>query len=279
MLINLFDSNFTGSPCSTAFQRPRYFGYVRNNVDFDGITIFTDEWINNPIVDHVQSRYKIGWLHEPYCLHPETYQSALANMHKFNFIMTYDADLLYKFPDNFRFAPYGGCWLDQRDWGIKPKTKLCSMLIGSKMSTDGHRIRHDIADMIKQQDYEVDFYGVKGQPVEYGQEAKRRVLADYHFSIVTETCREDNLFTEWLLDCFALGTIPIFWGAPNIGQYFDAKGILQFDTVDRLQKILAGLNTDQWVSRLSNVYLNQLKMGEYAVAEDWLYLNVLRYLT
>lgn len=274
MVINLFDSNFQGSPCSVAFQQSRYTEYIHQQMAFDGVTLFTDEWINSPVVDHVQSRYKIGWLHEPQCLHPETYTKALENAHKFDFILTYYNDFL-DLP-HFRFAPYGGCWINRRDWGIKPKTKLCSMLIGSKMSTDGHRIRHEIADMIEREGFEVDFYGTRGQPASYGQETKHRVLADYHFAIVTETCREDNLFTEWLLDCFALGTIPIFWGAPNVGQYFDHKGILQFDTVDRLQKILAGLNTEAWVSRMSSIYLNLLKMGEYAVTEDWIYLNVLR---
>lgn len=276
MLINLFDSNFAHSSYSTAYQESQHIEWVRGLMAFDGVTIFTDEWINNPIVDKVQSRYKIGWLHEPYCLHPETYHGAQVNRHKFDFILTYDTDLLNDIPEKFRFAPYAGTWLARRDWGIKPKSKLCSMLIGSKLSTEGHRIRHEIAEMIEREGYEVDFYGIKGMPVDYGQETKYRVLADYHYCIVTETCREDNLFTEWLIDCFALGTIPIFWGAPNIHQFFDTKSILQFDTVDRLDKILAGLTTGQWVKQLSSVYLNLLKVGEYAVTEDWLYLNVLR---
>lgn len=274
MVINLWDSNFAHSPYSTAYQESQYIRYKRGLTEFDGVTLFTDEWINNPVVEYVQSRYKIGWLHEPQCLHPDTYTKSLQNSYKFDLILTYHNDFL-DLP-HFGFAPYGGTWINRRDWGIKPKSKLCSMLIGSKMSTDGHRIRHSIADMIGQMGYEVDFYGERGTPVGYGQETKYKVLADYHFSIVTETCREDNLFTEWLLDCFALGTIPIFWGAPNIGQYFDPKGILQFDTVDRLQKILAGLTVDQWVSRLSSAYLNLCKMDDYAVTEDWLYLNVLR---
>lgn len=244
---------------------------------FDGVTLFTDEWINNPIVDEVKSRYKIGWLHEPYCLHPKTYQDAVGNQYKFDFILTYYQPLLdYDPARKYRFAPYAGTWIDRRDWGIKPKSKLCSMLIGSKLSTDGHRIRHDIADMIEREGYPVDFYGVRGEPVEYGQDTKLKVLGDYCFSIVTETCREDNLFTEWLLDCFAVGTVPIFWGAPNIHEYFLPEGILQFDTVDRLQKVLSRLSTALWAEKLSAAYTNLLKMQQYAVTEDWLYLNVLK---
>lgn len=276
MITNLFDSNFERQECSVLGKTSEHISYIKRQMAFDGVTLFTDEWINNPVVDEVRSKYKIGWLHEPYCLHVQTYEKALENRRKFDFILTYHPPFLDEYSDRFRFAPYAGTWIDQLDWGIKPKTKLCSMLIGSKMSTDGHCIRHDIADMIQEQDYPVDFYGVRGTPVNYSQETKLQVLEDYCFSIVTETCREDNLFTEWLLDCFAVGTVPIYWGCPNVYQFFDVRGILQFDTLDRLQKILLGLSFKKWVERLSSTYVNLVKMREYAVTEDWMYLNVLR---
>lgn len=243
---------------------------------FDGVTLFTDEWINNPVVSEVKSKYKIGWLHEPYCLHPDTYQKAFRNLSKFDLMLSYSNGIL-DYGVNTRLCIYGGTWINQNDWGIKPKTKLCSMLIGSKMSTEGHRIRHEIAEMIDANGFEfVDFYGARGEPIGYGQETKYKVLSDYCFSIVTETCREDNLFTEWLLDCFALGTIPIFWGAPNIHQFFDVKGILQFDTVDRLYKILTGLNWGRYIERLQSAYENLLKLKDYRITEDWMYENVLK---
>lgn len=277
MLVNLFDSNFNGQPCSVAYQESHYIEYVRGQMQFDGVTIFTDEWINNPIVNEVQSRYKVGWLHEPYCLHPLTYETAYINAHKFDFILTYDKSFIEDNPAKFRFAPYAGTWINQRDWGIKPKTKLCSMLIGSKMSTEGHIIRHSIADMIESNGFEfVDFYGVRGESVGYGENTKYRVLSNYCFSIVTETCREDNLFTEWLLDCFALGTIPIFWGAPNIHKYFEIDGILQFDTIDRLEKILRRINDIWYTGTLLPAYRNLRHLKWYAVTEDWIYENVLK---
>lgn len=277
MLCNLFDDNFRHDSFSTAYQTSQYIQWVRDLSAFDGVTIFTDEWINNPIVDRVQSRYKIGWLHEPYCLHPETYHNVLFNRDKFDLILTYKTITdLWEFDSKFKFCPYGGTWIDKSDWGIKPKTKLCSMLIGNKMTTEGHRIRHEIAEMIKEQGYNVDIYGIGGQKVGYGQDVKKLLLGDYCFSLAIETCREDNLFTEWLLDCFALGTIPIFWGAPNIHRFFEPAGILQFDTVDRLQKILGGLSAGQWVKQLPAIYMNLLTVKDYAITEDWLYLNVLR---
>lgn len=276
ILVNLHDSNFAHDNFSTAHQTSEHIKYVRGLMSFDDVTLFTDEWINNPIVDEVKSRYKIGWLHEPYCLHVPTYECAEQNFDKFDLILTYHQPFLNKYPDKCKLTIYGGTWIDKTQWGIKPKSKLCSMLIGSKMSTDGHRIRHDIAQMIEEAGFDVDFYGAKGTPTEYGQNAKYASLSDYCFSIATETCREDNLFTEWLIDCFALGTIPIFWGAPNVHEFFDVDGIIQFDTVDRLQKILSGLNWIQYMKRLGSAYENLTRVKDFAVTEDWIYQNVLK---
>lgn len=276
MLVNLFDFNFRQSVCSVAYQTPERIQYVRDLTTFDGVTIFTDGYINDGSVDRVRSRYKIAWLHEPYCLHPDTYQAALQNAHKFDLVLTYYQPYL-DLGRNFRFCPYAGTWIDKKDWGIKPKTKLCSMLIGSKMSTDGHRIRHDIANMIEREGYPVDFYGSRGEPVGYGQDTKYKVLADYAFSICTETCYEENLFTEWLLDCFALGTIPIYWGCPNVeemGFYF----IVDFYTPNHIAQYFKTnvISMERYETSVSTIYKNLVSMQQYAITEDWLYLNVLK---
>lgn len=273
MLVNLFDFNFRQSVCSVAYQTPQHIEYVRDQHEFDGVTLFTDGYINDGSVDRVRSRYKIAWLREPYCLHPDIYEAALTNAHKFDLVLTYYQPYL-DLGRNFRFCPYGGTWIDRRDWGIKPKTKLCSMLIGSKMSTRGHQIRHEIADMIEREGYSVDFYGVRGEPVGYGQDTKLKVLSDYCFSIVTETCREDNLFTEWLLDCFAVGTIPIFWGCPNVDRFFD--GVWDFDSPDQLRNYLEHVTGFTYSIITGHTLTNLEKMQQYAVTEDWLYLNVLK---
>jgi hypothetical protein len=275
MLINLFDFNFRQSVCSVAYQTPQHIQYVRDALDFDGVTLFTDGYINDGSVDRVRSRYKIAWLREPYCLHPDIYEAALQNAHKFDLVLTYYQPFL-DLGANFRFCPYGGTWIDKRDWGIKPKTKLCSMLIGSKMSTEGHRLRHKIADMIELMGHSVDFYGVRGEPIGYGQETKLQVLSDYAFSIVTETCRERNLFTEWLLDCYAVGTVPIYWGAPNAGHLFGWSGVLEAVTVRDFSDWLQNIDMNEY-AKLQPAIENSLeKMQQYAITEDWLYLNVLK---
>jgi len=152
------------------------------------------------------------------------------------------------------------------------------MWIGDKMATEGHRIRKEVADMIESEGFPVDFYGSRGVPVGYGQETKCKVLADYAFSICTETCYEENLFTEWLLDCFALGTIPIYWGCPNTDGFFDDSGILKGSSVKNIESILYDIeHGHEVISEFDNERQHNLAiMQDYAITEDWLYLNVLK---
>jgi len=272
MLVNLFDDTFRHDICSTAWKTPRHIEYVRDRMEFDGITLFTDGYVNkSELVNSVRSLVKIGWLHEPECLHPDTYADSLKNRNHFDFILTYYAPFL-EMPV-YQFAPYAGTWIREAQWGLHPKTKLCSMLIGSKMSTRGHRIRPEIATAVNEF---VDFYGTRGTPTDYSPDTKYRVLADYAFSIVVETCRQNNLFTEILLDCFTVGTIPIFWGAPNVSDFFNAEGVLSFETVEECQAITSSLSLELYQSRMQAIADNFQRVREYAITEDWIYNHILK---
>ncbi len=268
LTINLFDANFRQSVCSVAYQTPEHICYVRSRAFWNGITLFTDGHLFDGTVNRVNSPVKVGWLREPRCLWPQHYEQAPAVVDKFDFILTYCKHLL-KLP-GFKFAPYGGIWIDRQHWGMKDKTKLVSMLYGSKLSTDGHKLRHSIASAIGD-DFGIDYYGHRGQATAYGPETKLLVLGDHMFSIVGETCRENNLFTEILLDCFAVGTIPIFWGAPNIGTYFNINGMLVFETVSELLLILNRLSTNLYRTMLAAARENLALAKRYAVTEDWMY--------
>lgn len=270
MIVNLFDNTFRHDVCSTAFAVPAHFSYVRDQYRHDGVTLFVDGFTDWASSDHARSPVRLGWLHEPRCLIPELYERAPANASRFDAVLTYDAELL-RLP-GFRFMPYGGVWIERRHWGIGRKSALCSQLVGAKTATPGHQMRHRVAalGMFPQQ------FGVYGQAVDYSAETKRRVNQPYYFTIVTETCRSENLFTEWLLDCFAVGTVPIFWGCPNVGEFFDPAGILSFETAEQCAELVAGLSVGLYHAMLPAIRHNLRMVEQYSVAEDWLYANVLK---
>ena len=95
---------------------------------------------------------------------------------------------------------------------IHEKTKLASMIYSWKNWSPGHKIRHQVADLVQG----LDLYGSgPNNPINFKEEG----LKDYYFSITIENSKSKNYFTEKILDCFACGTIPIYWGCPNIGDY------------------------------------------------------------
>lgn len=267
--VNLFDSNFGEHPGSTAYQTPEAVTYVRREMAWDGITVFTDQWMLNPVVDEVRSRVKVGWLREPYCLQPNTYEQHLRLRHKFDFTLTYDLAFLTAWPEAYRFCPYGGSWIGERDWGIPPKTRNCSMLVGTKMATEGHRMRRAAAERVATGG-RVDLFGAMGTPVDYGPATKIRTLRDYRFSIMTETCYEPNLWTEWVGDALALGTVPVLWGCPNIGEFFNRQGFVLWRDAGELEAVVPYLTAEEYDRRWAAVAENQARMEEYRCTDDWI---------
>lgn len=59
----------------------------------------------------------------------------------------------------------------------------------------------------------------------------------------------NNYFTETLVDLFRYGTVPIFWGCDNIGEYFNLDGMLTFNSGPGLFKILDRLSPEEYFKR------------------------------
>lgn len=277
--INLFDSNFPGQACSVATQTPQLMRYVRNVMDWPGITVFTDNFMYSPIVDDVQSKYKIGWLHEARSLHPENYERIGEVAHKFNAIMTHDADLLasgsyYYYSPGTPMGPFmktirGGSWVPLEAWGMYPKTKNVAMILSEKSQLEGHQLRHAIAAA----GLPIDLYGPQHTPIGHD---KALAYKDHRFAVVVEACKEDNFFSEHLVDALAYGCVPIYWGCPNIGLYFDIAGIIRFDDVIGLFDRLAWANEQAYMHMAPALIVNQALARFYAITEDWQVEHCLR---
>ena len=108
----------------------------------------------------------------------------------------------------------------------------------------GHQLRHQIIREMSNTDINirVDIMVRVYQP--FGH--KKEGLLSYQFSIVIENCQENDYFTEKLVDCFVCKTIPIYWGASNIGEYFNVKGMFIFQTLEELWLILRNLTGETY---------------------------------
>lgn len=262
--VNLFDSTFVGQACSVALQTPMLMRYVRGLMHWHGITVFVDGEMYSPVVDDVESRFKIGWLHEARALHPENYTRIGMVASKFNAIMTHDAELLAT------GAPFiktirGGSWVAPEQWWMYPKSKNVSMILSDKTQLEGHRLRHAIA----RAGLPIDLYGPSYTPI--GND-KAQAYRDYRFAVVVEACREDNFFSEHLIDALAYGCVPLYWGCPNIADYFDPDGMETFNTVAEL----ADYFNLSYLNKAPALIVNQTFGRAYAITEDWQIARTLR---
>jgi len=146
------------------------------------------------------------------------------------------------------------------------------MILSNKKITSGHRLRHEIAERVS-----VDIYGGSYMYLPYTvtrpfapdhspchlSNQKYRGLKDYRFSIVIENCKEDYYFTEKLIDCFLSGTIPIYYGCPSIGNFFNLDGILPFTTREECEAWLREISVSMYEAKLSCVRDNFERAKKY----------------
>lgn len=264
--VKIDDTLFAHDFYSTCFQKSKYINWDRTPVkDTDKLVVYTDNSIKKV---NSKVKIKIGWLLESPAITENEHRWVKYANHQFDMIFTHSRELL-ELNDKFKFLPTGGCWIEQKDQMVYEKSKMTSIIASSKNYTDGHKLRQSI---IQKKPSGVDVFGRGHADIDY----KLKGLADYRFSIVIENTKKDYYFTEKLIDCFATGTIPIYWGCPSIGNFFKNEGILTFDNLDELNIILANLNSELYESKLDAVVENFNRSKEYIIAEDYMYEKYLR---
>jgi len=255
---------------------PNKIEYVTGNTSYNGITVFIDKCFDESdigIIDVIDSKILCAWMHEPRALSDLTNKRYLAlekNIDKFDYVMTYDEYLLDTYPNKCIFTADNGIWIQDQNIMLWDKTKMMSLIYSWKNWTEGHKLRHLIANI---PDTGIDLYGDGSpHPIKYKEEA----LIDYQFSITIENSRSKYYFTEKLLDCFAVGTIPIYWGCKNIGDFFDERGILQFETIDDLVRIFNEINDHPNLYNMMYPFVleNFHRASAFIRYEDWIYDNV-----
>jgi hypothetical protein len=77
--------------------------------------------------------------------------------------------------------------------------------------------------------------------------------------------------TEAVGDCFATGTIPIYWGDKSICDIYNPDGIIFFDNLTELNSIIKLLNEKIYDSKLKAIEENFKIATEFKCHEDFFY--------
>ena len=264
--VKIIDTNFAHAKFTTDYQISKHIEWVRGLMpDNDEIIFMTDNSLRS--IENYRG-IKIGLLMEPRAINPSIYEWVKDNHSRFHKIFTYDKELIESC-DNVEFYPHCGCWIKEEDQKIYEKNSLVSIVASSKSQTEGHRLRHGIISLAKDSNIPLDVFGRGYNPVEY----KLETLDKYAFSIIIENSRKDYYFTEKLIDSFVTGTVPIYWGCPSIGDFFNLDGMIIFEDMETLLYKLNNLSLDQYHSMLPAIQDNFERVKKYLIAEDWLYNN------
>jgi len=274
--LKICDSAFAHTFTSSWDNKSKYIEWVRDfdkNADND-LIFFTDQNIFN--FYNYRSKIKIGWLIEPVSVNPYSYSFVRENYQKegfFDYILTYDKELIELNKninsDIFQFFSHGGSWIEEEDFKIYDKNKMVSIIASGKNQTKGHRLRHSSIEYYKQK---LDVMGHGYRSIE----SKKEGLCDYRYSVIIENIKQNDYFTEKLIDCLSTGTVSIYWGTENIGNYFDERGIIKFDNISELGYILDNIVSEKdYLSRMDAIKHNLEECKKYRIAEDYIFENFL----
>ena len=275
-LIKIYDKQFAHAPNSFGCGDlkdivPSYFEWYRGSNIIGDICVITECSIH--LVNSIKEKHKILLILESPQSNPDIYQRArnpdFYNM--FDYILTFSQALIDLNPDKFKSYVFGGCWLYPAQWNIYEKSKNISIIASGKRDLEGHKLRHTVINIFRQQ-----LDGIYGNGYQFVQ-SKLEALKDFRYSIVIENDNcNGTMASEKINDCFMSGTIPIYWGCPKIGNYYDNNGILKFENIEQLTDILnTVLSTPEilYDSKIEAIKNNFEIAKKYLVPEDNIWLE------
>jgi hypothetical protein len=200
--------------------------------------------------------------------------SEIINNHtKVDLILAFDPDLLDNCPNAVPMM-CGITWIDDdgrrkcvdKEYGL-------SFLCGSKMWTAGHVFRRTIWDHQDRIKIPGDFWISSSSPIERKHpdnkklptpQSSKYLMFNKQFHICVENSVEENYFSEKIVDCFVTKTVPIYYGCPNLSEFFDMDGVLQFNDLEQLIDICESLHRGVYDHMKDAIETNYTLSLEYA---------------
>jgi|GEM_PF-1261031 len=199
---------------------------------------------------------------EPPVVLPSNFSKHVLN--SFGRVLTWDDSLV----DNKKFFKFN--YYDYRPLveDIPPYSQKNFLTQISRNSRSSHPLElyserlRAIRYFEKRPDIEFEFYGTKWADQGYrnykgSPPNKLAVLKNYKFSLCYENTKNvKGYITEKILDCFAAGCVPIYWGAPNITDYIPANCFISrvdFSSLDELVDFLQKIDEKTYNQYLQNI--------------------------
>lgn len=122
--------------------------------------------------------------------------------------------------------------------------KFCNYVISNPDASDE---REEIINAISEYS-QVDSGGRYRNNVGGAVQDKLSFASGYRFSLALENSGQAGYTTEKILEAFAAGTVPIYWGNPDIKRDFNEKAFINasdFSSMEELKEYVAKVNEDK----------------------------------
>lgn len=221
-------------------------------------------WVDqNPNFEKDPDVIRIGLLIEPEEIRRSL--GLVTFLDRFDFILTHNKDIIESRENAFLYE-FGGCWV--RDYEFGNKEFGVSTLIGGKKLAHGHSLRTNLFRRSGEIKIPKDIWVSKNFPP--ANPGNHRLLTgtkasmfNRQFHIVIENVKRENWFTEKLIDALYTKTIPIYYGCPNIGDWFDTDGFIMVDNVNDIITACNSLTPDAYNSMIHAVEKNYVECQKY----------------
>jgi len=221
-----------------------------------------------------------------------TVHDVITNHKKYDLILATDDQILV-FCDNAKKFPYGSTWLNRGKikhpdglgcyesgpiFDRETKNFDVSFLASwYDINRPGYKLRQQVWERKEEIEIPKRFYTstkcfVKSpNPLPGGE---KEILFDSQYHICIENHAVGNYFTEKLIDALLTETIPVYWGCPNIEDYFDVDGMILFQTMDELLDRLNNLTPEYYNDRLDIIQSNKKRAIKFANFDERLHSSI-----
>jgi hypothetical protein len=202
---------------------------------------------------------KILHLAEPTEIYSYIYED-INQLSKFDKVYTYNQIILDQIP-NSELIEFGSCWLDFSDLNLN-KLNHISFVTSTKNFTSGHELRHNIFNFFESVNTinGLEIYQHKSPPF---HTRRNDFFEASKFHVAVENAKEINFFTEKLIDCFASKTIPVYYGCPNIGDFFNLDGMIIFNDYDEFLEKIGSITPSMYDEMQSAIEDNHERCKKY----------------
>jgi hypothetical protein len=153
---------------------------------------------------------------------------------QFHYLITNQEEAVLPHPNAIR-SQTGNNWFYGKDYDTivsvthpKKTKKISTVCSNKKQGHTIHRRRYEFTKIMEERIPELERFGKGFRWIE----TKAEALDDYEFHVAIENQYAPDVWTEKLADAFLGFTVPIYFGCPNVYDYFPKESLIQIDIFD-----------------------------------------------